>query len=103
MFVLDKALNLISLAQKAGKIKTGEYLTTKAVKEGFACLVIIAEDTSEKSTARIKNLCEMFDTKHCVYGNKESLGHFTGNRDKSVICITDDGFSKAFLKLLETK
>lgn len=100
---MDKALNLISLAQKAGKVKTGEYLTTKAVKEGAAFLVIIAEDTSEKSTLRIKSLCDLFETKHCVYGNKESLGHFTGNRDKSVICITDEGFATALLKLLETK
>ncbi len=98
---MDKALNLISLAQKAGKIKTGEYLTTKAVKEGTACLVIIAEDTSEKSTKRIESLCDLFETKHCVYGNKEKLGHFTGNRDKSVICITDEGFARAFLKLLK--
>lgn len=98
---MDKALNLISLCQKAGKVKTGEYLVTKAVKEGAACLVIIADDTSDKSKARIARLCDNFNVSYCVFKSKENLGHFTGNRDKSVICITDDGFKKAFLKLLD--
>ena len=100
---MDKALNLISLAQKAGKVKTGEYLTTKAVKEGKTFLVVIAEDTSDKATERLESLCEVFEVLSCVYGDKEKLGHFTGNRDKSVICITDEGFSKALLKLLKTE
>lgn len=97
---MNKALNFISLAQKAGKVKTGEYLSMKAVKEGTAHLVVIACDTSEKSKSRIIKLCDAFDCKTAVFGSKAELGHFTGAHSKSVICLTDEGFSKALLKLL---
>ena len=98
---MNKALNLISLAQKAGKVKAGEYLTMKALKEGFAHLVIVASDTSEKSKARIAKECDIYGGKIVVYGNKSDLGHFIGSREKSVICLTDEGFSDALLKLIE--
>ena len=100
---MDKVLNLVSLAKKAGEVYAGEYLTTKAVKEGMAELVIIANDTSEKSKERILSLCKYLEARAVIYGEKETLGHFTGNRDKSVISINDEGFAKAILKLLEGK
>lgn len=100
---MNRALNMISLAQKAGKVKTGEYLSMKVVKEGFACLVIIASDTSDKSKSRIMHACEIFNCKSVVFGSKEELGRFTGNKSKSVICLVDEGFSNAFLKIIEHK
>ena len=98
---MNKALHLISLAQKAGRVKTGEFLTMKAVKEGAAHLVVIATDTSEKARDRILKICDSFACKTAVFGSKADLGHFTGARSKSVLCITDEGLSKAFLKLME--
>ena len=100
---MDRHLSFISLAQKAGKVKTGEYLTEKALKEGMAQLVIIASDTSEKATARITRSCQYFGCDVLVYGTKETLGHFTGHQDKSVICITDEGFASALKKRLENQ
>ncbi len=97
---MDRILNFISIAQKAGKVQAGEYLTMKALKEGTAYLVIIAEDTSEKARARLKRAGESFLCDTAVYGTKASLGRFTGNREKSVICITDEGFSASLKKQL---
>ncbi len=98
---MNKAFGLIGLAQKAGKVKAGEYLSMKALKEGMACLFIIASDTSEKATERLQGACRAFDCQSVVYGNKEELGHAIGAKGKSVICLTDQGFSKALLKILE--
>ena len=42
----DKIMSTISLAQKAGQVKSGEFAVEKAVKEGSACLVIVAQDAS---------------------------------------------------------
>ncbi len=73
---------------------------TKSVKEGTAHLVIIANDTSQKARERIEYLCDVFECKSVVYGTKAELGRFTGNREKSVICLTDEGFKKALLEKL---
>jgi len=100
---MDIVLNLISLATKAGKVKTGEFLTTKALQEGYGCLVIIATDTSEKSTERLEGISENYGCKSIIYGTKEELGHFTGKESKSVICITDEGLADAILKKFDNK
>lgn len=100
---MDKILNLISIATKAGKVKTGEFLTTKTLQEGMGYLVIIATDTSEKSTYRLRGISENYECKSIVYGTKAELGRFTGKDSKSVICITDEGFAGAILKKLDNK
>ena len=48
----DKALAMIGLAQKAGKIVSGEFATEKAVKTGKAALVIVAGDASENTPVK---------------------------------------------------
>ena len=100
---MDKVLNLISIAMKAGKVKTGEFLTTKVLQEGGAYLVIIAKDTSEKSTKRLTGIAENYECKSVIYGTKEELGRFTGKKEKSVIAITDEGLCSANLKKIENK
>ncbi len=99
---MDKILNLISIATKAGKVKTGEFLTTKTLQEGIGQLVIIAADTSEKSTKRLMGISENYGCKALVYGKKEELGKFTGKTEKSVIVITDKGLADAIIKKMIT-
>ena len=100
---MDKVLNLISLATKAGKVKTGEFLTTKTLQEGLGYLVVIAKDTSEKSTKRLVGISENYECKSIIYGTKEELGKFTGKKEKSVIIITDKGLAEAIIKKVEDK
>ena len=52
----DRVLNLIGLAQKAGKVVSGEFMTEKAVKTGEAALVILAEDASENTQKKFRNM-----------------------------------------------
>ena len=100
---MDKILNLISLATKAGKVKTGEFLTTKTLQEGYGYLVVIATDTSEKSTKRLMGIAENYECKSIVYGTKQELGKFTGKKEKSVIVLTDKGLADAIIKKQENK
>ncbi len=100
---MDRILNLISIATKAGKVKTGEFLTTKTLQEGYGELVVIATDTSEKSTKRLMGISENYGCRCVIYGTKEELGRFCGKEAKSVICITDKGFKDAVLKKIDNK
>ena len=49
---MNRALSMISLATKAGKTKSGEFMTEKEVKEGRAHLVIVADDAIQKRNFR---------------------------------------------------
>ena len=44
--MINKTLSLLGLAQKAGRVASGEFSTEKAVKEGRAFLVIVSEAVS---------------------------------------------------------
>ena len=52
----QKILNMIGLAQKAGKVASGEFSTEKAVKTGKAYTVIVADDSSDNTKKMYRNL-----------------------------------------------
>lgn len=56
---MNKTLSMISLATKAGKTKSGEFMTEKEVKEGRAHLVIVADDASDNTKKKFQNMCEI--------------------------------------------
>ena len=49
----NKALSMIGLATKAGKVASGEFCTEKEVKSKRACLVIVADDASDNTKEEI--------------------------------------------------
>ena len=61
---MDKALLMIGMAKKAGKVTTGEFLCSKSVKEGQSALIIIASDISDRSRKDIINSCEYYGVKY---------------------------------------
>lgn len=54
----NKALSMIGLATKAGKVASGEFCTEKEVKSGRAYLVIVADDASDNTKKKFQNMCD---------------------------------------------
>ena len=52
----NKVLGLLGLAEKAGKGRSGEFSTEKAVKSGKAGLVIVSEESSD-NTKKCSGTC----------------------------------------------
>ena len=100
---LNKALSLISLATKAGKTASGEFCTEKEVKSGKAELVIVAEDASDNTKQKFKNMCEFYEVPIYFYGDKDTLGHAMGKEFRASLAITDVGFANGIAKHLEAK
>ena len=100
---LSKALSLISLATKAGKSVSGEFATEKEVKTGFAELVIVAEDASENTKKKFKNMCEFYEVPIYFYGDKDTLGHAMGKEFRASLAVTDAGFAKEIAKHIDAQ
>ena len=100
---LSKALSMISLATKAGKTASGEFCTEKEVKTGYAELVIVAEDASENTKKKFKNMCEFYEVPIYVYGDKDTLGHAMGKEFRATLAVTDPGFAKGIIKHIKTE
>ena len=100
---LNKALSLISLATKAGKTASGEFCTEKEVKSGKAELVIVAEDASDNTKQKFKNMCEFYEVPIYFYGDKDTLGHAMGKEFRASLAVIDPGFAKGIMKHLDAE
>ena len=90
----DKALRLLGLANRAGKVITGIELCEKAVKAKKAKLVIITKETAESTVSSFKK----YDVPVICVESKEKLGKFTGKDIRSVAVVTDKNFADAIVK-----
>lgn len=100
---IAKALSLLSLATKAGKTKSGEFMTEKEVKEGRAQLVIVAGDASENTKKKFQNMCDFYEVPIYFYGDKDTLGHAMGKEFRASLAVTDAGFANGIRKHLDTE
>ena len=53
----NKVFSMLGLATKAGKTVSGEFSTEKALKDGKAAMVIVAEDASENTKKHFSAMC----------------------------------------------
>lgn len=100
---LNKALSMISLATKAGKTVSGEFSTEKSVKDFTAELVIVAQDASENTKKKFRNMCEFYEVPIYFYGDKDTLGHAMGKEFRASLAVTDAGFAKGIKKHLDNE
>ncbi len=94
----DKVLQMLSLAQRAGKIASGEFQTETNVKAGKAELVILAGDASENTKKKFLDMCSFYEVPVREYSDRETLGHTIGKELRSSLCVTDFGLAEEILK-----
>lgn len=99
----NKILSLLSLCMKAGKIKSGEFGTTEAVKSGVAWIVIVSEDASANTKKEFRNMCSFYEVPYFEYSTKEGLGRAIGKDMRSSLAVCDEGFSKSLITYLESQ
>lgn len=78
-------------------------MTEKEVKSGRAALVIVADDASDNTKKKFRDMCEFYKVPIYFYGDKDTLGHAMGKEFRASLAILDEGFAKGIRKHLETK
>ena len=96
-----KVLSLISLATKAGRCASGEFMTEGQTKSGRASLVVVAEDASDNTKKKFRNMCEFYEVPVYFLADKEELGKFCGKEFRASLAVQDENFAKAMIKVLE--
>ena len=91
---------MLGLCARARKVVSGEFSTEKAIKEGKAWLVIVAEDASDNTKKLFKNKCEFYEVPCFVYSDKDTLGHSIGNEMRASLAVTDEGMAEEIIKRL---
>lgn len=97
----DNVLQMLGLAQRAGRLVSGEFMTESAVKSYGAYLVVIAQDVSENTRKKFRNMCEFYEVPIREYATKDELGHSLGKEFRASLAVTDEGFAQAILKKMD--
>ena len=88
----------LGLAQKAGKVASGDYAVMDAIKNHKVKLLIIAIDAAENSRKKLLYLCQENSIKTIDVLDRESLGAAIGKAQRTALAITDENFVKMILK-----
>ena len=98
---MDKALNYLALARKAGRIELGEEPVGSAARAQHARLVVVASDASGHTWRRAlsfvsgtEQLCLRVDY------TKDQLGMAIGRTSLAIAAFTDPALALAFVKAL---
>ena len=95
-----KILSYLGLASRAGKIFSGEFSTEKAIKDGSAALVVVAEDASDNTRKNFTDACNYRNVPLVIMFDKISLGHAIGKEMRASLALCDQGFAGAIKKCL---
>lgn len=96
----NSILSLLGLAQKAGKIASGDFAVEKAILAGKAKLILVAEDAADETKKKYCTLAEDYQVDCVTVGSKIELGTAIGKDFRAVAVILDDGFKKGIQKKL---
>ncbi len=84
---------MLSLAQRAGKVASGEFMAEGSVKEGKSSLVIIAGDASDNTKKKFTDMCTYYHVPILFYADRDTLGHAIGKEFRASISVNDPGLA----------
>ncbi|MGX7198488.1 L7Ae/L30e/S12e/Gadd45 family ribosomal protein [Enterococcus nangangensis] len=97
---MNKGLNLLGLAQRAGKLVSGEETVIKNIRQGQAQLVIVCVDASDNTKKKLKDKCTFYHVPYVEAFTNMELSHAIGKK-RTVCGLTEAGFKQSLLKILQ--
>ena len=99
---MDKALNYLALARKAGLAELGEEPVGAAARAGKAHLIVVASDASDHSWRRAKSFAAGTNQQCLRLGyTKDQLGQAIGRDALAMAAVTDAALALALVRSLE--
>ena len=88
----------LGLAQKAGKVASGDFAVRSALKSGKAKLLIVAADAAPNSKKDMDYLAEVAGVEVIELLTRDELGFAIGKAKRTALVITDNNFAKMLKK-----
>ncbi len=96
-----KIYSFLGLAQRAGKLVSGDDSTMLDIKRNRVKLVIVAEDASNNTKKLFKDKTSFRNIACVTYSTKLQLGLAIGKAPRAVMGIKDVSFADKVLELIE--
>lgn len=100
----DPKLNgILGLARRAGKISLGHDASLTQIKNGEACLCLVAADASERLFTEFARAKEAFGGKMPLLKSEYTMmefGQVLGAKKTAVLTVNDQGFAVRITELI---
>lgn len=96
----QKAINLLGLSQKAGKLVSGTDTVIAKIRHQQIYLVIISSDMEANSVKKISAAAHKYKVQTVSFLTSAELSQALGKKRK-VAAICDAGFSRAILQKID--
>lgn len=83
----------LGLAQKAGKVASGDFAVRSALNGGKAKLMLIAGDAAEASRKEMEYLAQTAGVKFATGPSRAEIGSAIGKSPRTAVVITDNNFA----------
>ena len=100
---MNKGLSLLGLAFRSGNLVSGEFAAREAVRKKTAALIIVANDASDNTKKKFRNMCEFYEVPIYFYKDKDTLGHAMGKEFRASLAILDEGFADGIQRELKNR
>ncbi len=97
----NKALRLLGLATRAGKIAFGTESVIDTINKKKAKLVIVAEDAADRTKKNIQRISDEKNVPVRIYKNINELSKSIGKENKAVIAVKDSNFASEILRIID--
>ncbi|WP_250672820.1 ribosomal L7Ae/L30e/S12e/Gadd45 family protein [Paraclostridium ghonii] len=97
----EKIYSFLGLAQRAGKLVSGDDSTMLDIKKNRVKLVIVADDASNNTKKLFKDKTSFRNINCVTYSTKLQLGLSIGKAPRAVVGIKDASFANKVLEFIE--
>lgn len=97
----NKYLSLLGLAHRARKCVIGEAKIINQIQKGHAKLLLLANDIGKATAKKLSDKSKFYHVPLRIIDDRVTLGKALGVEHRVAICITDSGFAKKIIELID--
>lgn len=99
----ERLKGYLGLATKAGKLVTGYNTCLDMMPGGKLKLIILARDVGENTREKFRKKCEFYGLPMRIGLEADEMSKAVGKTDKGIFGITDQGFAKSMMSVIDEK
>lgn len=100
---MKQILTLLGFAKKAKKLVTGSNAVLRSILYGESFLVIVNEDAGKSVKDKFRRICSENDVKFCILGDSKEFERATGEENKVIYSVTEEGMARKILTIVAEK
>ena len=97
--VNNKIWGIVGLAARAIKICFGADSVEQEIKKKKVMLVLIAQDSSDRTKTKFQNLCKENNVESLIIGDIDTLSKSIGKQNKAIVGIKEENLAKQIIKV----